>query len=189
MLALQHSEYIVYFGPILWSTARFLRSTHQVTDTDTMRPCVKQNKRPVWYTSTLQKQWFVKMDIIHLHKQHFRLQRCSTQLYRENMIINMQDCKGKFFSVRFKCLSFQEMQWLSTKHSMASDVSLLRLRWPERMWAWQVVTDNKGWSMKHTSSRLYTHFLSIYSSVMTQNWHGFKNCSLTIMSGLQKKIK
>lgn len=32
------SQCVVYFGPVLWSIARFLRSNHQVTGTDTVRP-------------------------------------------------------------------------------------------------------------------------------------------------------
>lgn len=32
------SQYVVYFGPVLWSIARFLRSSHQVTGTDKVRP-------------------------------------------------------------------------------------------------------------------------------------------------------
>ena len=32
------SQYVVYFGPVLWSIARFLRSNHQVTGIDTVRP-------------------------------------------------------------------------------------------------------------------------------------------------------
>lgn len=31
------SQYVVYFGPVLWSIARFLRSNHQVAGTDTVR--------------------------------------------------------------------------------------------------------------------------------------------------------
>lgn len=33
------SQYVVYFGPVLWSIARFLRSNHQVAGTDTVRSC------------------------------------------------------------------------------------------------------------------------------------------------------